>query len=112
MNPETNVNVNQDQINQAYAYAADLLVNQKLSGDEARNGLLAKGIDSESASVIVENLEDQIKEAKKSKANKDMLYGALWCVGGIIATVADIGFVFWGAILFGGIQFFKGLASA
>ena len=41
-----------------------------------------------------------------------MKYGALWCVGGIVGTAALIGFIFWGAILFGGIQFFKGVANA
>ena len=51
-------------------------------------------------------------DARMERANKDMLYGALWCVGGIVGTAAQIGFIFWGAILFGGIQFFKGLANA
>ncbi len=51
-------------------------------------------------------------EARKKQANKDMLYGALWCVGGIVATMSDIGAIFWGAIIFGGIQFFKGLINS
>lgn len=50
--------------------------------------------------------------ARRKKANSDMLYGALWCVGGIVATAANIGFIFWGAILFGGIQFFRGLTNS
>ncbi len=41
-----------------------------------------------------------------------MLYDALWCIGGIIATVADIGYIFWEAILFGGIQFIKGVSNS
>lgn len=49
---------------------------------------------------------------RKAEANKDMIYGALWCVGGIIATSANIVFIFWGAIVFGGIQFFKGLSNS
>lgn len=51
-------------------------------------------------------------EARKKQANKDMLYGALWCVGGIIASSANIGAIFWGAIVFGAIQFFKGLINS
>lgn len=51
-------------------------------------------------------------EARKKQANKDMLYGALWCVGGIIATASNVGAIFWGAILFGGIQFVKGLINS
>jgi hypothetical protein len=38
-----------------------------------------------------------------------MLYSAFWCLGGTIFTVADIGYIFWGAIVFGGAQFFGGL---
>jgi hypothetical protein len=49
---------------------------------------------------------------RKEGANKDMLYGALWCFGGIIATVADFGFIFWGAIVFGAIQFIKGATNS
>jgi hypothetical protein len=41
-----------------------------------------------------------------------MLYGALWCIGGIAGTVANIGFIFWGAIIFGAVQFIKGLSNA
>lgn len=41
-----------------------------------------------------------------------MIYGALWCIGGIIATVADIGFIFWGAIVFGAVQFIKGAINS
>ena len=53
-----------------------------------------------------------IQDVKKEGANKDMLYGALWCIGGIVATVADFGFIFWGAIVFGAIQFIKGATNS
>lgn len=51
----------------------------------------------------------------------DMVVGAIWCVGGIVVTAATYSavsqtggtyFIAWGAILFGGIQFFKGLFRA
>lgn len=54
----------------------------------------------------------EIESDDSSGANKDMIWGALWCVGGIVATVADIGYIFYGAIIFGAIQFFKGLANS
>ena len=49
----------------------------------------------------------------------DMFAGALWCIGGIVVTVAtyeaagpgDTFIIAWGAILFGAFQFFKGLLS-
>jgi hypothetical protein len=58
------------------------------------------------------DMESLYDEARKKQATKDMLYGALWCVGGIVATASDIGAIFWGAILFGGIQFVKGLINS
>lgn len=103
MNPE---------INQIYDNAADLLINQKKSAHETKNILISQGVDEHSASTIVANLEQEIDAAKKTGAQKDMLYGALWCIGGIIATVADFGYIFWGAILFGAIQFFRGAANS
>ena len=109
---ETNNINSHEEANQNYAFAAHLLVNQKMSVEEVKKTLIEKGVNLETASIVVEDLEKQLQNAKKEGAQKDMLYGALWCIGGVIATLADIGFIFWGAIIFGGIQFFKGLVNA
>lgn len=101
----------QQAVNQVYEYAANLLVNGGKSGPEVEQMLQSQGLDAESAGIVVSNLQAQIKEAKTAQAKKDMLYGALWCVGGTALTLAHIGFIFWGAIIFGGIQFFKGVAN-
>lgn len=104
-------NESQDAANHFYNYAANLLINEEKTTYDTINKLVEKGVSGEVATLIVENLQIQIQEAKYEKARKDMIYGALWFCGGIILTVADIGFIFWGAILFGGIQFFKGLIN-
>lgn len=52
-----------------------------------------------------------MSSSNKKSANNDMLYGALWCIGGVIGTMAEIGYIFWGAIVFGGYQFLKGLKN-
>ncbi len=101
----------QEAVNQLYNFAADMMVNQGKSSDEVKKALLEKGLSQDAAYTIVSNLEVEIRKAKKEQASKDILYGALWCIGGTIATVANIGFIFWGAILFGGIQFIKGLVN-
>ena len=57
--------------------------------------------------------EDDVQEA----ARRDMLHGALWCGGGLLVSgvtyaLADAGggfVVTWGAVVFGAIQFFRGL---
>jgi len=104
-------NEEQNAVNQIYEYAANLMVNEKKSALETQNALLEQGLDEETASIVVSNLEQEIEKAKKERANKDILYGALWCVGGFIEKAADTGYIFWGAIVFGAIQFFKGLLS-
>lgn len=109
---EQNTNNQSSAVNQVYDYAANLIIHGKKSDEEVIEALIQQGVDKESALVVVENLHKQITLAKKERAKKDMLYGALWCVGGIIATIADIGFIFWGAIVFGAVQFFKGVANA
>ena len=49
-----------------------------------------------------------------------MIFGALWCVGGIVVTAVTYSsavsspggghyIIAWGAIVFGAVQFFKGL---
>ncbi|MGY6647897.1 hypothetical protein [Wenyingzhuangia sp. IMCC45574] len=99
--------------NEIYDYAANLMIQVEKNSSEVIASLIdVKGLDEQSASKVVLDLEQHIKIAKKEAANKDMLYGALWCIGGTIATMADIGFIFWGAIVFGGIQFFKGLVNS
>jgi hypothetical protein len=55
--------------------------------------------------------------AIRAAANKNMLVGGLWCAGGILVTALTYSaasgggsyVVAWGAIVFGGIQFFRGL---
>ncbi|UII33070.1 hypothetical protein LVD17_04415 [Fulvivirga ulvae] len=98
-------------INQVYEHTAHLLVTEKRTPSEVTDILVGKGIPHDSATQIVNQLVNQVELAKKERAKKDMLYGALWCVGGIAATASGIGLIFWGAILFGGIQFVKGLAN-
>ncbi len=50
-------------------------------------------------------------EEENDTDQKDMLFGALWCIGGLAATMADIGYIFWGAIIFGAGQFIKGMSN-
>ena len=108
---ENQNNDQQETVNQIYKHAANLLVNQKKSASETRNELVEQGLDEESASIVVANLEQQIKDAKKEGANKDMLYGALWVIGGIVATVADFGFIFWGQLCLVQFSLLRGLRT-
>jgi hypothetical protein len=96
---------------QARNYAADMLFSQGKNSYEVVQALVSFGIAEEDANGIVEDLEAEVVSARRSKAQKDMLYGALWCIGGIVLTMANVGFIFWGAIVFGAIQFFRGATN-
>jgi ribosomal protein S27E len=59
------------------------------------------------------------KAAGQSQGPKNLLSGALWCIGGIVVTIATYAaaepggtfIIAWGAILFGGLQFLEGLCQ-
>lgn len=69
-------------------------------------------------STASEELEEPV--ADNSDAAKDIIVGLLWCIGGIVVTMVTYNnasnggtyVIAWGAILFGGIQFLKGLFHA
>lgn len=58
-----------------------------------------------------EHIRSEQIENNKEQGKKDMLYGAIWCMGGILATAADIGYIFYGAIIYGAIQFVRGASN-
>ena len=109
---EENSKEQQEVVNEIYNYAAKLLVEDKKTPKTVEAILIKQGLDTESARAVVAHLEKEISSAKKDGAKKDMLWGALWAIGGTIATVADIGYIFWGAIVFGLFQFGKGVVNA
>ncbi len=101
------------------------------AGQQMRNGvapavieksLIEQGLDAEAATIVVSNLKQAKAKASKNAGHKNMLYGALWCIGGIVVTAlsyqaaANTGggkyVLAWGAILFGGIQFFRGMIQS
>jgi hypothetical protein len=72
--------------------------------------LLKKGYDEPKAiQMISEARKLYSGYALKKKAQRDILFGSLWITGGIIGTLANIGLIFWGAILFGFMQCSKGI---
>jgi hypothetical protein len=101
----------QAEVNMIYNDAAHMLVNQKMSTEETHQALVDRGLEAANAKIVMDTLNEQIRVAQLKKANNDMLFGALWCIGGTVATLANIGFIFWGAIIFGGVQFFQGLTN-
>ncbi len=104
---------------QAYNFAADQIINQRRPSEEVADMLVQKGLDRTTAYSIEQSMNTQNDDGKKERARKDMIYGGLWFFGGIIVTLVTYSsasgggsyVVAWGAILFGGIQFFRGVAN-
>lgn len=111
---------NQDTIQQMYNYASKLLFKQNKTDEETKECLIRSGgLTPEVADHIINDLNTRYKEEEKKAGRSNMLFGALWCIGGIIATVmsynaasgAGTYVVAWGAVLYGAVQFIKGVGQ-
>ena len=84
--------------------------------------LMQKGLNQYDASYVVANIvgddvDPEYKRLKLEAAKKNLLYGGLWCLGGLIFTgisyaAASNGGTYviaTGAIVVGGLQFIKGI---
>ena len=106
----------QEEVVQAvYKYAAEL-VKGGLSAKQMEGRLIEKGLDPGAASIVVRNVFSWRAMAIHKAAGRNMLYGALWCLGGLLITLLTFSaageggrfLVAWGAVLFGALQFFRG----
>jgi hypothetical protein len=88
-----------------------LIVKENKNEEQVIEVLHDYNIEFSQAKVIYDEVIKMIRNVENTQAHKDMLYGGLWLVGGIVFTYADIGYIFWGAIVFGGYQFFKGVSN-
>ncbi|MCE9534168.1 MAG: hypothetical protein K8T89_24075 [Planctomycetes bacterium] len=117
--PETEMTP--DQVVEAiYKFAAEQM-RDGVAPAEIERKLVDQGLEVETAAIVVSNLTKAQADVIKEAGKKNMLYGALWCIGGILVTALTYGaaadgggkyVVAWGAILFGGIQFIHGLMQS
>lgn len=104
-----------------YRFAAEQMRNG-VEPTDIEKRLMEMGLDAEAAALVVNNLKQARSKALKEAGQKNMLFGALWCIGGIAVTAltyqAAAGggggkyIIAWGAIVFGAIQFIRGLAQS
>jgi hypothetical protein len=91
---------------------------QARSNQEIENELKHRGLVDADARMIVDSLESKAREGLAA-SNNNMLLGGIICVAGLAVTfwtyssAANGGsyVIAWGAILFGAIRFFRGLAG-
>jgi hypothetical protein len=104
-----------------YSFAAQQMRNG-VAPEVIEKSLIQRGMDAEKAATLVGNLKQAKAKGLKGAGRKNMLYGAMWCLGGIVVTAlsyqaaANSGggryVLAWGAILFGGIQFVRGMIQS
>lgn len=81
-------------------------------GDRSiKNKLIKKGYDESTAEQLLYEARKLYREVIRKKAMRDIIFGALWFFGGTVATLAHVGFIFWGAIVFGLIQCIRGIVN-
>jgi hypothetical protein len=105
-------------VREVYEFAAGQM-ESGASEQQVHDILIENGLDPESAMIVVSNLTRMRAEAVGAAGKKEMLHGALWCIGGIAVTAVTYGLasegvpfiVAFGAIIFGAIQFFRGLVQ-
>lgn len=103
---------------QATKVVKDMVAEKLAEGKNAKKiveELVKGGWSQESATQFVTTTEQQFKQSPEgrqilaSKYKRRMLYGVLWLIGGAILTgVTQGNFIFFGAIIWGLIDFFRG----
>src|SRR5262249_10479701 len=104
-----------------YNHAAELLM-QGMPPAEVEQKLVEQGLDADSAAVVVAKLQEARADVIRGAGKKNMIFGALWCIGGTGVTVGSYlsaaggsgggsYVIAWGAIVFGAIQFFRGVSQ-
>lgn len=102
---------NQTEIDRYLERAIYMIHKEEKVPSQVKRALIEMGAEEGVAAEIVRSAQELIREGVKKQANRDILFGSLWCIGGTVLTLANVGFIFWGAIVFGGAQLIKGLIS-
>lgn len=108
---------NDELISAVYSFAIDLM-KQGLSNAEVIAALVAKGLDDDTSAFIVNNLARVRSQVMRKVALRNMGIGAVVFIIGLAITVVTYtaasstggsAIITWGAVIFGAIQFFRGL---
>ena len=102
-----------NEIEVEFYHLAVKLLNEGQSSHQIKKELVVKGLNETQASSVIESITKYKNENKTKAGNKNILYGAFWFIGGIVATAVSEGEVlFYGAIIAGAIQLIMGLVQS
>ena len=111
----------EDVVQAVYRFAAEHMANGD-SNETIQQKLVDEGLEADHAQTVVTQLREARRESLQAAAKKNMAYGALWCIGGLVVTLASYNIassnpeggryvMAWGAVVFGAIQFFRGVGQ-
>jgi hypothetical protein len=109
----------QEALKAVFAYGANLMASGS-SPAEIEDKLVERGLGREPARIVVGKLSEIRSQARAKAGSRNMAIGAAWCIGGVVVTAVTYSaasegggtyIVTWGAIIFGAVQFFRGLAQ-
>ena len=106
---------NRQAIDAIYAQTA-AHIQKGVSYEDIAAALVQQGLDPESAALVIR----QVADARREAGLRNAKVGAAWCIGGGLVTAITFAsasgggtyVVAWGAILFGAVQGFRGLAAS
>jgi len=105
-----------DPIKEHRIFAAEQLFTHKKKPVEVVELLKQRGVAEDESGAIVRNLVASTRgnadEGVDGDGAKDIIWGLVWLVGGLVGTFSGIGYVFYGAIIYGAIKLIGGLASS
>ena len=100
----------QEFVEKVYDYAANLILEEGYSYNQAKKALISQGIAVNEAEIVINNLKRQIVQRKAEAANEELGYGIIWTIGGALFTLFTNGFfIFYGAVIWGVWSIIKGV---
>lgn len=112
-------NLDQEQLIQSvYLHAAEMM-KHKMSTHDMEQILMRRGLKAEVASAVIKNLRNAQRKALRNVGLKHMGIGGAVSLIGLVITIGTLqaaqdgghSIIAWGAIVFGGLQFLRGLAQ-
>lgn len=100
-----------EDIQNLVAFAIDLMKNQNLSRLSVVRRIIAMKYSESTAIQVVDLAEQALGKGENTKAVRDIVVGGIFLILGLVLTFANIGAIFYGAIIFGGIQCVRGIIN-
>lgn len=98
-----------EEVHKLIAFVIGLFLQEELSKNTVLKRLIDLGYPEELANQVIEIAAKEVNVTLHRKAIRNIIVGGIFLVLGTVFTLAHIGIIFYGAIIFGGVQCIQGL---